>query len=44
MRRIREICDETPTVYKNIESVPRAQKNLVKFIRRLQPLLSHKGR
>jgi hypothetical protein len=33
-----------PAAYKNIESVLRAQKDLVKITRRLQPLFSHKGR
>ncbi len=43
-RRSLELREEAPEAYKNIESVLRAQKDLVKIRRRLQPLLSYKGR
>lgn len=43
-RRSHELRDESPAAYKNIESVLRAQKDLVKITRRLQPVLSYKGR
>ena len=43
-RRSLELRDEAPEAYKNIESVLRAQKDLVKIVRRLQPVLSYKGR
>ena len=36
--------DEAPAAYKNVESVLRAQTDLVKIVRRLQPVLSYKGR
>jgi len=42
-RRSLALCEEAPEAYKNIESVLRAQKDLVKITRRLQPLLSYKG-
>lgn len=42
-RRSFALRDEAPEAYKNIESVLRAQKDLVKITRRLRPLLSYKG-
>ena len=42
-RRSLALCEEAPEAYKNIESVLRAQKDLVKISRRLEPLLSYKG-
>ena len=42
-RRSLELREEAPAAYKNIESVLRAQKDLVKIVRRLQPVLSYKG-
>jgi tRNA-splicing ligase RtcB len=42
-RRSLALRDEAPAAYKNIESVLRAQKDLVKIVRRLQPVLSYKG-
>ncbi len=42
-RRSGNLRDEAPEAYKNIESVLRAQKDLVKIVRRLEPLLSYKG-
>jgi tRNA-splicing ligase RtcB (3'-phosphate/5'-hydroxy nucleic acid ligase) len=43
-RRSLALCEEAPEAYKKIESVLRAQKELVKITRRLQPLLSYKER
>ncbi|RPI81721.1 MAG: RtcB family protein, partial [Planctomycetaceae bacterium] len=43
-RRTVELREEAPEAYKDIESVLRAQKDLVKISRRLQPLLCYKGR
>jgi tRNA-splicing ligase RtcB len=42
-RRSLALREEAPAAYKNIESVLRAQKDLVKIVRRLQPVLSYKG-
>lgn len=42
-RRSVVLCEEAPEAYKDIEIILRAQKNLVKIRRRLQPLLSYKG-
>jgi tRNA-splicing ligase RtcB len=42
-RRCRELCDEAPSVYKDIRRVMRAQRDLVKIERRLRPLLNYKG-
>lgn len=42
-RRSLALREEAPTAYKNIESVLRAQKELVKIVRRLEPVLSYKG-
>ncbi len=39
----RALRDEAPSAYKNIQKVMRAQKDLVKIVRVLQPLLSYKG-
>jgi tRNA-splicing ligase RtcB len=33
------LCDEAPSAYKDIEAVMRAQRELVKIVRRLRPLL-----
>jgi tRNA-splicing ligase RtcB len=43
-RRSLALREEAPAVYKNIESVLRAQKDLLRIVRRLQPVLSYKGR
>jgi len=37
------ILDESPSAYKNIRTVMKAQRRLVKITRSLQPLLSYKG-
>lgn len=42
-RRSAALREEAPEAYKNIESVLRAQKELVKIVRRLRPVLSYKG-
>jgi len=42
-RRSFQLREEAPAAYKNIESVLRAQRDLVKIVRRLEPLLSYKG-
>jgi len=42
-RRSLALCEEAPEAYKNIESVLRVQKDLVKIARWLQPLLGDKG-
>ena len=43
-RRSFDLRDAAPEAYKRIESVLRAQKDLVKIVRRLEPVLSYKGR
>ncbi len=35
--------DESPSVYKDIGKVMRAQKSLTKVVRKLRPLLVYKG-
>jgi tRNA-splicing ligase RtcB len=42
-RRSQALCEEAPQAYKDIERVLRAQKDLVKIIRRLEPVLCYKG-
>lgn len=37
------LCDEAPSAYKDISAVMRAQRDLVKIVRRLEPLLVYKG-
>ena len=37
------LCDEAPGAYKDITAVMRAQRELVRIVRRLRPLLSYKG-
>ena len=41
--RASDLLDEAPSAYKNVRAVLRAQKELVKQVRRLRPLLSYKG-
>ena len=36
--------DEAPSAYKDIRQVIKAQRELVKIVRVLRPLLSYKGR
>ncbi|SFI49120.1 RtcB family protein [Planctomicrobium piriforme] len=42
-RRTEQLRDEAPSSYKDIEDIMRAQKNLVRIVRKLQPVLSYKG-
>jgi tRNA-splicing ligase RtcB len=42
-RRLGQLRDEAPGAYQDIEKVMQAQKNLVKVVRRLRPLLTYKG-
>ncbi len=42
-RRRGNLRDESPAAYKDIEAVLRAQKDLVKITRRLEPVLCYKG-
>ena len=38
-----KLRDEAPTAYKDIQEVMRAQKDLTRIVRRLRPVLCHKG-
>lgn len=38
-----KLVDESPTAYKDIDAVMRAQSDLVRVVRRLRPVLCHKG-
>ena len=42
-RRTTKLRDEAPSAYKDIRAVMRAQRELVKIVRELRPLLSYKG-
>jgi tRNA-splicing ligase RtcB len=42
-RRSRQLREEAPAAYKDIDDVLRAQRDLLKITRRLHPLLSYKG-
>jgi len=42
-RRARSLRDEAPSAYKDIQQVLRAQKDLTRIVRRLQPVLCYKG-
>jgi tRNA-splicing ligase RtcB len=42
-RRADQLRDEAPSAYKDIRAVMRAQHDLTRVIRRLQPVLSYKG-
>lgn len=35
--------EEAPTAYKDLDAVMRAQRDLVRIVRRLRPVLCHKG-
>ena len=37
------LLDEAPTAYKDISAVMRAQRDLVRIVRRLRPVLAYKG-
>ena len=38
-----KLRDEAPSAYKDIHAVMRAQRELTRVVRKLQPLLSYKG-
>jgi tRNA-splicing ligase RtcB len=42
-RRAHALRDEAPAAYKDIAAVMRAQRDLVRVVRRLRPLLSYKA-
>jgi tRNA-splicing ligase RtcB len=42
-RRSSALCEEAPAAYKDIHHVMQAQKQLVRIIREVQPLVSYKG-
>jgi tRNA-splicing ligase RtcB len=42
-RQAGKLRDEAPSAYKDIFAVMRAQRELTKVVRRLQPVLSYKG-
>jgi tRNA-splicing ligase RtcB len=39
----RQLCDEAPSAYKDVQAVMRAQRELTRIDRQLRPLLSYKG-
>jgi len=42
-RKIEKLRDEAPSAYKDIRAVLRAQREMVKIIRTLRPVLNYKG-
>jgi tRNA-splicing ligase RtcB len=42
-RRTSAFCEEAPVAYKDIRRVMQAQKELVRIVRELRPLVSYKG-
>jgi tRNA-splicing ligase RtcB len=42
-RMARQLCDEAPSAYKDVQAVMRAQRELTRIDRQLRPLLSYKG-
>lgn len=40
---IPKLVDEAPAAYKNVDAVMRAQKDLVRIVRKLRPVLCYKG-
>lgn len=42
-RSVARLVDEAPAVYKDIAAVMRAQRDLVRIVRRLRPVLCYKG-
>jgi tRNA-splicing ligase RtcB (3'-phosphate/5'-hydroxy nucleic acid ligase) len=42
-RHADELRDEAPSAYKDIRAVARAQRELVKIMRVLRPVLNYKG-
>jgi tRNA-splicing ligase RtcB len=43
VRKVHRLCDEAPSAYKDVLAVMRAQRELTRIERQLQPLLSYKG-
>ena len=43
-RQAGQLRDEAPSAYKDICAVMRAQRDLTRIVRRLQPVLNYKGR
>ena len=42
-RLSRKLCDEAPSAYKDIQEVMRAQRELTRIVRRLEPVLCFKA-
>ena len=42
-KRAGQLCQEAPAAYKDIAKVMRAQKELVRIVRKLEPMLCYKG-
>jgi tRNA-splicing ligase RtcB len=42
-RLAHRLCEEAPSAYKDVDTVMRAQRELVKIVRRLRPLLVYKA-
>jgi tRNA-splicing ligase RtcB len=42
-RRARVLVDEAPSAYKDIGKVMRVQRELVRIVRKLEPILAFKG-
>ena len=42
-RHAEQLRDEAPSAYKDIRAVARAQRELVKIVRVLRPVLNYKG-
>jgi tRNA-splicing ligase RtcB len=43
LTRLHALADEAPSAYKDIRAVMRAQRDLVRIVRELKPILSYKG-
>lgn len=41
--RLHQLLDEAPAAYKDVQAVMRAQRELTRIVRRLQPVLVYKG-
>ena len=39
----RSLCEEAPSAYKDVRQVMRAQRELTRVVRRLQPVVSYKA-
>ncbi|MBX2796309.1 MAG: RtcB family protein, partial [Myxococcales bacterium] len=42
-RHRRDLVEEAPAAYRDIDAVMRAQRDLTRIVRRLRPVISHKG-